>query len=69
MEMNAQFLGLTLDVLGAVLIAFTALSVHHKFLTERKVDEKVLRTMKFEQRLGVLGVILLVVGYLVRILA
>ena len=64
-----SFLSATSEALGSILIAFTALSVHHKFLTERRVDDKVLKTMQFEQSLGVLGVILIVVGYLVEILA
>lgn len=66
-SMNPHLIGLTLDTLGTVLIAFMALSVHHKFLNEHKVDENLFNTMRKEQVIGGLGVILLVIGYIIQI--
>lgn len=57
----------TIDIAGSVLIAFAALRVHHRFLNEHKVDEKVFTVMRFEQRLGVLGVLLIITSYILRV--
>lgn len=62
-----EILGHTLTMLGEVMIGFTAIAVHHRFLREHKVDDKVFRTMRREQVIGVLGVVLVVVGYLSQI--
>jgi len=67
MIFDRQFLALTLEALGSVFIAFTALSVHHNFLSEHRVDDKVLKTMKFEQKIGVIGVVMIVSGYLLNV--
>ncbi|MDP4007143.1 MAG: hypothetical protein Q8P55_00910 [bacterium] len=64
--MNIEFLGFTLDVIGKVLVAFTALMVHHRFRKEHKVDEQVFRSMRREQVMGILGIILIVAGYLLQ---
>lgn len=61
-----EFLGFTVETLGTILIAFTALRVHHRVLHEHQIDEGVFRSMKFEQRIGVLGVILVIIGYLMQ---
>jgi uncharacterized membrane protein len=62
-----RILGLTFDLVGTVLIGFAALRVHHRFLNEHRVDQKVFKTMKREQSLGVLGIILVIVGYILQI--
>ena len=59
--------GLTLQVLGEILIAFTLLRVHHRVLNEHKIDKRVFVEMKLEQKVGYLGVIFIVVGYLIQI--
>lgn len=60
---SLEFLGFTLGTAGKILVAFTAIRVHHRFLMEHKVDKKVLAEMKLEQVIGVLGVVLILVGY------
>jgi uncharacterized membrane protein len=57
----------TFEVIGTLLIAYAALRVHHRFLSEHKVDEKVFRTMKREQRLGVLGAVFIIAGYVLQV--
>lgn len=60
--------GLLLNMVGVVLIAFAALRVHHHVLNEHKIDEDVRRTMKSEQVLGIIGVVLVVVGHVIQII-
>lgn len=61
-----RIIGRTLDVIGKIMIAFTAIMVHHRFLQEHKVDEQVFKTMKREQRLAMFGVALIVVGFIIE---
>ncbi len=61
-------ISLTLDVIGTVLIAFAALRVHHRVLHEHKMDRKVFKVMRREQSIGILGVVLVLIGYLTQIL-
>jgi hypothetical protein len=58
--------GLTLHTFGAVLIAYTAMSVHFRFWREHKVDEQVFSEMKKERFVGVAGVAMIIVGYLLQ---
>ena len=56
----------TLDLLGKVLISYTALSVHHRVRKEHKIDDKVFYAMRRESLLGVIGIILMVVSYVIE---
>lgn len=67
MNIFLHHLGLTLDMVGKVLIGVTVLRVHWRFLKERKIDKKVFQEMKLEQRLGVLGIILIIIGYVLEL--
>ncbi len=65
--MDILFLAHTFNVLGELMIGFTAIAVHYRFLKEHKVDARVLNTMKKEQVLGILGMIFIMAGYLIRL--
>lgn len=62
-----EVLGFTLDVIGKVMIAYTAIIVHHRFRKEHKVDERVFKTMKKEQIFGIAGIVLIVLGYFLQL--
>lgn len=62
-----EFIGFTLDVIGKVMVAFTAIMVHHRFRKEHRVDDAVFKMMKMEQMIGILGVILIIIGFLLQI--
>jgi len=62
-----ELTGFILDVLGKLLIAYTAIMVHHRFLKEHKVDAAVFRTMRREQFVGVIGVILMLAGFFLQL--
>lgn len=65
--MNLEILARTLDVVGKVLIAYTAMAVHHRVWRNHKIDRGVFKMMRVEQWLGVLGIILIISGYLIEI--
>lgn len=62
-----EIFGITLDVIGTILIAIMALKVHHNVIKERKIDSEVFEEMKLEQFLGIAGIVLLIVGYILQI--
>lgn len=62
-----ELLGHTLDLIGKILISYTAIVVHYRFRKEHKIDEKVFTEMKKEQVIGVLGIVLMIVGYVLQI--
>jgi hypothetical protein len=65
--MSLEILVRTLDVVGKVLVAYTAIAVHHRVWRNHKIDKGVFRMMRAEQWLGVFGIILIVLGYLIEI--
>lgn len=65
--MSTEFVGFTLDVIGKVMVAYTAIMVHYRFWKEHKIDEAVFMTMKRERIIGVLGVFLIILGYFLQI--
>jgi hypothetical protein len=65
--MDNTIIGRTLETLGTVMIAFTALRVHHRVLKEHKMDEVVFGAMKREQIVGIVGVMFVVTGFLLEV--
>lgn len=65
----ALIIGAVLEYTGTVMIAFTALKVHHRVLKEHRVDDKVVQIMLREQRIGILGVTLLTLGFILSLIA
>lgn len=59
--------GFTLDVIGKIIIAYTALAVHHRFHHEHKVDKAVFKIMKKEYNYGLLGIGLIILGYVLQL--
>ncbi|MCP6726491.1 MAG: hypothetical protein KJI69_00400 [Patescibacteria group bacterium] len=62
-----ELIGFTLDIIGKVMIAFTALMVHHRFSKEHKIDEKVFSEMKREKIVGILGILFMILGFLLQL--
>lgn len=65
--MNPGFIGFTLDVLGKIILGLTVILTHHKIVEEHRIDKKVLFEMKREQIMGILGIVLILVGYLLQL--
>jgi len=64
---DTAFIGFTLSAIGGLFVGYAAILVHHRFRKEHQVDDKVFAIMKRESFLGVLGLILIVVGYLLEL--
>ena len=58
-----ELLSNSLETAGTLMIAWAALRVHHRVLNEHKITKKVFRTMRLEQWLGILGMLLVAAGY------
>lgn len=55
-----------IELLGHLLVAYAAISVHHHVRHERKIDERVFKSMRRESSLGLIGVILMTGAFLLR---
>lgn len=67
--MDIELLGISLDVIGKVMIAYMAVAVHYRFRKEHKVDEAVFKMMKREQFIGLLGVAFIIAGYIFQLIS
>ena len=65
--MSIEFVGFSIDVVGKVMVAFTAIMVHRRFRKEHKIDERVFRSMKREQLLGIIGIFFIILGFLLQV--
>jgi len=63
-----EFIGQTIQVIGEVMIGITAIMVHRRVWKEHKINPLVYKEMQREQIIGILGIILLVTGYLIQII-
>ena len=63
-----DFIGMLAELCGTISIAYAALSVHHRFRHEHKVDEEVFSAMSQEMRIGVLGIGLILTGFCAQII-
>lgn len=62
-----SFLGFTLDVIGKILVAYTAVMVHHRVWQEHKIDNKVFKSMKSEKILAFIGILFIIAGYFLQL--
>ena len=66
--MSLLFWGLTLGTIGKVLLGLTVLMVHSRIIHEHRIDRAVLKELKRERAIGILGVVLIVAGFIFEIL-
>lgn len=65
--MNLLFWGLTISVVGKVLVVCSVLFAHSKLAHEHRIDRKVIRSFHTEFVITVLGLILIIGGYFMEI--
>lgn len=65
--MNLLFWGLTIGVIGKVLVVSAVLISHSELAHEKRVDKLVLKSFKLERTLTLAGLILIVAGYSMEI--
>ncbi len=58
---------LTLDFIGKILVGLRVLFVHRKVSRERRINKYVLKEMKKEQLMAILGIILISFGYVLHL--
>ena len=64
--MDLNLLGLTFTALGEIIVAYTIISVHHRVMKEHKIDANVFKTMKKEQKIALVGILFIIVGYIIN---
>ncbi|PIR57077.1 MAG: hypothetical protein COU72_02850 [Parcubacteria group bacterium CG10_big_fil_rev_8_21_14_0_10_41_35] len=57
-------IGITLDVIGTILIAYTVLRVHNRAREERAIDSRVINEMKKERTTSIVGIVFIIIGYI-----
>lgn len=67
--MDLIVLAETADVAGKILVSYTALAVHRRVRHEHTIDEKVFKVMRRENRLGIVGIALMVIAYILQLQA
>ena len=60
-------LGFTISTIGKHIVAYTAYAVHVKIGKVHKINDLVLETMKHEKALAIIGIILIIIGYLLEL--
>lgn len=65
--MNLLFWGLTISVIGKVLLAVGVLLAHSEIAHEHRIDKKVLKSFVLERWLTIFGLALIVFGYALEI--
>lgn len=62
------FWGITIGTIGKVVLGIAVLRVHMGILREHKIDGAVLSSIKRERWVTVLGIVLIITGYLIEVL-
>lgn len=65
--MNLLFWGLTVSMVGKILLATGVLIAHTELAHEKRVDSIVLKSFKFERVLTLTGIILIIAGYMMEV--
>jgi len=64
--MNWNFIAYSLDVFGKILIGVSVLLVHRGIMKERKVDLYVIKEIKYEELLTLIGILFIIAGYIIH---
>jgi len=67
MKIDPHIVAVIFDSFGTLLIAWVAIRVHHRVLKEHSIDKVVYRAMKNEQRTGLIGMLLVLFGFIVEV--
>ncbi len=62
-----NIIGISLNLIGTLIIGYMAFRVHFRVWKEHKIDERVFSEMKRERRIGFFGSALLIIGYVFEI--
>lgn len=62
-----ELFGFTIHTMGEILVGYTAIMVHHRVWKEHKIDEVVFQEMRKERFMGIIGLVLIVIGFTIQI--
>jgi len=65
--MNLLLIGLTIGTIGKIVLGLAVLRVHVLILREHKIDGLVLASMRREQIVTLVGLLLIVIGYVIEV--
>ncbi|MCA9485247.1 MAG: hypothetical protein KC506_00180 [Nanoarchaeota archaeon] len=65
--MDVELAAFTFDFIGKILIAITAVMVHTRIRKEKRIDKRVLKEMRWEEMLGILGIVFMTIGYFLHL--
>jgi hypothetical protein len=65
--MSIEFWGLTLRTIGEIIIGFSIIRVHIRIMQEHKLDKRVYRSIQKEKFWGLIGIILILIGYFLEV--
>ncbi len=65
--MNFLFWGLTIGVIGKLMLAVGVLLAHSEILNEKMIDNKVLMRFRTERVLALIGIVLILIGYIMEV--
>lgn len=66
--MSLLFWGLTISVIGKILVVVGVLMAHSEIAHEHRIDAKVLRVFKTERWITIIGLILIIIGYVMEVI-
>lgn len=64
--MSIEIIGEFIELVGKIMIAFTAIMVHRRVWKEHQIDIRVYKEMKREQLVGVIGIALMITGFVLK---
>lgn len=65
--MNLLFWGLTVSMIGKVMLAVGVLIAHTQLAHERRIDKLVLKSFRLEHSMTIAGLILIIAGYFMEV--
>lgn len=65
--MQILFWGLTIGVIGKILVVIGVLVAHSGILHEHRIDRQVLKLFRWEHTITIIGLILIIIGYFIEI--
>ncbi len=60
--MSNEAIGFLINVVGKVMVSWTAIAVHYRVRKELKIDKQVFQEMSREHVFGLIGLFLIIVG-------
>ncbi len=66
-DFGIQFWATTFDFTGKILVAIMAILVHMKIRKAHKIDTEVMKEIYLEELLGVIGILLITAGYVLKL--